>query len=238
MKRWKKLFAKGDSPPALPFREGALRLLKKLAARIWRYLTMRNRPAPVPALCVKGVAPSLTGRAGGESFGPKCCEPLSRSQVLSWLRSDCRASERTIDLLVVHCSATWPSINYTYERLLRDHKARGFGNYPGYHIYIRRDGTLYYCRPVSIAGCHVANFNRHSIGICYEGGCSDSAGHKPEDNRTAEQLVVMHEVLSLLVEEYPEAKLVGHRDLNGGKKACPCFDVKSYYGYLDPPPKR
>ncbi len=168
------------------------------------------------------------------TFGPNCFVQSQRSQVLSWLRSDCRASARTIDLLVVHCSATWPSINYTYERLLRDHKARGFGNYPGYHLYIRRDGTLYYCRPVSIAGCHVANFNRHSIGVCYEGGCSDSAGHKPEDNRTAEQLVVMHEVLSLLVEEYPEAKLVGHRDLNGGKKACPCFDVKSYYGYLDP----
>ncbi len=168
------------------------------------------------------------------TFGRNCCVQSQRWQVLSLLRSDCRASARTIDLLVVHCSATWPSVDYTHARLLRDHKARGFGAYPGYHLYVRRDGTLYYCRPVSIAGCHVANFNRHSIGICYEGGCSDSAGHKPEDNRTAEQLVVMHEVLSLLVEEYAEAKLVGHRDLNGGKKACPCFDVKSYYKYLDP----
>ena len=209
---------------------------KKIIFWILRILSRKKAPRrvkPKGLLAMASVAMSAESDANGTS-GRKCSARSQRSQALSSLRSDCRASERTIELLVVHCSATWPSINYTYERLLRDHKARGFGNYPGYHIYIRRDGTLYYCRPVSIAGCHVANFNQHSIGICYEGGCSDSAGHKPEDNRTAEQLVVMHEVLSLLVEEYPEAKLVGHRDLNGGKKACPCFDVKSYYGYLDP----
>lgn len=152
--------------------------------------------------------------------------------MLSWLRADCKASARKIDLLVVHCTATWPSVDYTHARLLRDHRARGFGTYPGYHLYVRRDGTLYYCRPVSVAGCHVANYNRFSLGICYEGGCSDSAGHRPEDNRTAEQLVVLHEVLQLLLSEYPKAHLVGHRDLNGGRKACPCFDVSHEYAYL------
>jgi len=28
-----------------------------------------------------------------------------------------------------------------------------------------------------------------------------------------------------LKEDYPEAKVVGHRDLPGVKKECPCFDV-------------
>ncbi len=206
---------------------------KKLFARILAMMsrTKKRKQGTMGLLSTTSVSRNVDAPAS-VTFGPNCCIQLQRWQVLSLLRSDCRASERTIDLLVVHCTATWPSVDYTLARLLRDHKARGFGNYPGYHIYIRRDGTLYYCRPVSIAGCHAANFNRHSIGICYEGGCSDSAGHKPEDNRTAEQLVVMHEVLSLLVEEYPEAKLVGHRDLNGGKKACPCFDVKKEYKYI------
>ena len=242
MKKWKKT----DSPPALPVGRGLppeprikwlLKLLKVVTKVIMKW--MQNHPkeitlnAPVPAQCVVGKSPLSTERAGGESSGESLCFAFSsRSQALSSLRSDCRASERTIELLVVHCSATWPSIDYTLERLSRDHRARGFGQWPGYHVYIRRDGTVHYCRPVGVAGCHVSGFNQRSIGVCYEGGCSDSVGHKPEDNRTAEQLVAMHEVLKLLREEYPEARIVGHRDLNGGKKACPCFEASSYYAYL------
>ena len=229
MKKWKKIIV------------WILRILSRMK-------TEQPLNAPVPAQCVVGKSPLSTGaakqiplreRAGGESSGESLCSASSsRSQVLSSLRSDCRASERTIELLVVHCSATWPSIDYTLERLSSDHRARGFGRWPGYHVYIRRDGTVHYCRPVGVAGCHVSGFNQRSIGVCYEGGCSDSVGHKPEDNRTAEQLVAMHEVLKLLREEYPEARIVGHRDLNGGKKACPCFAASYYYAYLQTKPPK
>ena len=211
---------------------------KKIIVWILRILSRKKAPRrvkPKGLLAMASVATSVRSDAKGTS-GLKFSEQSQKWQALSSLRSDCRASERTIELLVVHCSATWPSIDYTLERLSRDHRARGFGRWPGYHVYIRRDGTVHYCRPVGVAGCHVSGFNQRSIGVCYEGGCSDSVGHKPEDNRTAEQLVAMHEVLKLLKEEYPEARIVGHRDLNGGKKACPCFEAKTYYAYLDPPP--
>ena len=155
---------------------------------------------------------------------------------MSSLRSDCRASTRKIDLLVLHCSDTKPSQNYTLERLLRDHRARGFGTWPGYHVYVRRDGTMYYCRPVSQIGCHVANFNAHSIGVCYEGGHREDAtpGHRYEDNRTAEQMVVLNEVLTLVHECYPRARIVGHCELPGVKKACPCLEPKASreYAYI------
>ena len=165
-----------------------------------------------------------------------------------------------IDLIVLHCSDTRPSTNYTIERLMRDHKARGFGPYPGYHIFIRRDGTAYYCRPLSLPGCHVSGYNAHSIGICTEGGhregppqipvgdlqdlerlSSGAASHPPhkgieggsvfEDNRTAEQKVVVHEVLTMLHAELPKARIVGHHDLNPGK-ACPCYDARREYAYI------
>ena len=144
--------------------------------------------------------------------------------MLSLLSSDCRASKRAIDLLVVHCTATWPSVNFTIEKLTACHKARGFGPWPGYHLYVRRDGTLYYCRPVEKAGCHVSGFNAHSLALCYEGGLAES-DHRPMDTRTAEQVVVMYEVLATLRECYPEARVVGHHDLNPGK-ACPCYEVE------------
>ena len=53
------------------------------------------------------------------------------------------------------------------------------------------------------------------------------------DNRTAEQMVVLDEVLKLLHEVYPEARIVGHCELNHGK-ACPCLDppASKEYKYI------
>ncbi len=176
--------------------------------------------------------------------------PLSKSELLSSLHSDLpRADFRRIDLIVLHCSDTRPSQDFTLEKLAASHRARGFGKYPGYHFYVRRDGTLYYCRPLSIAGCHVKGYNANSIGVCYEGGHREneiilSGGEKEkgkmknlpiskyEDNRTAEQQVTLHELLCTLHELFPRAKIVGHRDLPGVAKACPCFDAEKEYAYI------
>ena len=168
------------------------------------------------------------------TFGPKSSEPWSRSELLSSLHSDSPQASRTINLIVLHCSDTRPSQTYSIEQLKRDHAKRGFGAYPGYHFYVTRDGTLYYCRPLSIPGCHVKGYNAHSIGVCYEGGHRDDElkGRKYEDNRTAEQMITLHFLLCTLHEMFPKAKIVGHRDLPGVAKACPCFDAKQEYEYL------
>ena len=193
--------------------------------------------ATVGTLTNHGAMPSVDASAV-VTFGPNCSRPLPRSQVLSLLRSDCRASRRKIDLLVLHCSATWPSVDYTIEKLTKDHRRRGFGDWPGYHVYVRKDGTLFYCRPVSQMGCHVKGWNARSIGVCYEGGLSEDT-HKPLDTRTAEQMVVLHEVLTALHEACPEARIVGHHELNE-KKACPCLDFPASheYAYIASLPKK
>ena len=155
---------------------------------------------------------------------------------------------RKIDLIVLHCTDTRPSQNYTVEQLQRDHAKRGFGPYPGYHFYIRRDGTLYYTRPLYLRGCHVSGHNASSIGVCTEGGHREQEMvflanikdkmadtkekvSKYEDNRTAEQKVTLHELLTVLHELFPEARIVGHHDLNP-LKACPCYDAKREYAYV------
>ena len=114
---------------------------------------------------------------------------------------------------------------------MRCHQLRGFGQYPGYHVYVKRDGTMYYCRPVSMIGCHVKGFNAHSIGVCYEGGLDEQG--KPKDTRTEAQKEVLHEVFSLLKECYPTARIVGHHELYPGK-ACPCLTppASKQYAYL------
>ena len=98
------------------------------------------------------------------TFGSSCSRVLPRSQVLSLLRSDCLRSTRRISLLVLHCSDTRPDQDFTIEKLMRSHRARGFGTYPGYHLFVRRDGSLYYCRPIAERGCHVKGHNSDSVG--------------------------------------------------------------------------
>ena len=52
---------------------------------------------------------------------------------------------RTINLFVVHCSATREDCTLSPEALDVMHRRRGF-NGTGYHYYIRKDGTLYLTR--------------------------------------------------------------------------------------------
>ena len=132
---------------------------------------------------------------------------------------------RSIQYIVVHCSATRANIPFTEEQLLKCHLQRGF-KYIGYHFYITRDGELHHCRPVSEPGAHVRGFNRHSIGICYEGGLDEDG--KPKDTRTLEQKGALLALLRELKRQFPKALIVGHHDLNP-MKGCPCFDaVKEY----------
>lgn len=132
---------------------------------------------------------------------------------------------RKIDLIVIHCSATRANRNFTVEALEACHKARGFKT-TGYHYYITKDGTIYPCRPEEMVGAHAKRYNAHSIGICYEGGL-DASGN-PADTRTEAQKRSMVELLKSLCTDYPEAEIIGHRDLPWVKKSCPCFDVKKW----------
>ena len=143
---------------------------------------------------------------------------------------------RSIQYIVVHCSATRANIPFTEEQLLKCHLQRGF-KCIGYHFYITRDGELHHCRPVSEPGAHVRGFNRHSIGICYEGGLDEDG--KAADTRTSRQKESLHRLVRELLQRYPDAKVVGHRDLSPDTnyngivdpweriKECPCFEVKA-----------
>ena len=131
---------------------------------------------------------------------------------------------RCIDLIVIHCSATRATRSYTVDDCRRDHRARGYADI-GYHFYITRDGVVHRGRPLHTEGAHARGFNRRSIGICYEGGL-DAKGH-PADTRTPQQKDTLHRLLLRLKTDYPNVRIVGHRDLPGVTKDCPCFEVLS-----------
>lgn len=116
---------------------------------------------------------------------------------------------RKINLIVIHCSATRVTQDFTVGELEACHLARGFRDI-GYHYYITKDGVIYPCRPESEPGAHARHYNAHSIGICYEGGLD--ANGRPADTRTSAQKAAMRELLKSLCTDYPEAEILGHRD--------------------------
>ena len=129
---------------------------------------------------------------------------------------------RTITLIIIHCSATPEGKSLSFEECRRDHiEHRRFSDI-GYHYYITRDGIIHRGRPVERVGAHCRNHNRHSIGICYEGGL-DIRG-RPKDTRTPEQRASLDRLVTDLCQRFPHALVVGHHDLNP-QKACPCFKV-------------
>lgn len=137
---------------------------------------------------------------------------------------------RTITLIVVHCSANRADSALRMKDIDRYHRSLGWLGC-GYHYVIPVDGMIEPGRPEEMTGAHCRNHNRHSIGICYIGGLSWDG--KPADTRTDAQRTALRNLLKQLHCRYPNALIVGHRDLDP-QKACPCFDVVSEYQDLNP----
>lgn len=134
---------------------------------------------------------------------------------------------RSVDFIVIHCAATRPSQDIGAKEIRRWHKERGWFDI-GYHYVIRRDGDVEKGRPDDRPGAHARGFNERSLGICWVGGVAED-GKTPEDNRTPEQIEALATLLDQLTGLYPEAEVLGHRDLPNVKKACPSFDVRSWW---------
>ena len=139
-----------------------------------------------------------------------------------------KKSTRTINLIIVHCTATPEGKDYTIDDIRRWHKQKGYSDI-GYHYIIYRDGTIHEGRAVNISGAHCEGKNLHSIGIVYVGGLSRD-GKTAKDTRTEAQKVALLNLLLDLKHLYPQAKICGHNDF--ANKACPCFDAKREYNKL------
>ena len=131
---------------------------------------------------------------------------------------------RKIDMIVIHCSASRCDRDFPFESLDRYHRSLGWKGC-GYHYYVTRDGRLHTGRREQEVGAHAAGFNAHSIGVCYEGGLNPKG--LPADTRTESQKRTMAQVVSDLLTRYPTAQVLGHRDLPGVRKDCPCYDVRA-----------
>lgn len=135
---------------------------------------------------------------------------------------------RTINEIIVHCSATPEGKDYTVKQIDQWHRQRGF-DCIGYHYVIYRDGTVHKGRDEQRIGAHCKGHNANSIGVCYIGGCATD-GKAPKDTRTAAQKAALVKLLRELRKRYSKAVIHGHRDF--AAKACPSFDATKEYAVL------
>lgn len=128
------------------------------------------------------------------------------------------------DHIVIHCSATKPTMDIGAREIRMWHKQQGWLDV-GYHFIIRRDGTVEEGRPVDTIGSHVKNHNSNSVGVCLVGGVDEKM--KPEANFTDAQWAALDAKVLELRKLYPTASVKGHNEFDAGK-ACPSFNVQSW----------
>lgn len=127
--------------------------------------------------------------------------------------------------IVVHSSATRPSMNWGVREINAEHRKRGYLGV-GYHVIIKRDGTAEEGRPYDTVGAHTKGHNSTSIGICLIGGVNDKL--EADNNFTPAQFKTLDIVLQGLENKWPEATICGHRDMQGTATLCPSFEVRDW----------
>lgn len=125
---------------------------------------------------------------------------------------------RPIDLIVIHHSASPRST--TIDQIREWHIKKGWQDI-GYHIVISGGGRVLNGRPINIIGAHAAGYNMRSIGVCVIGN------NTVESERwTPDQVKALADVVKTLQLVYPDAKVLGHRDLEDTHTLCPGVNVK------------
>jgi N-acetylmuramoyl-L-alanine amidase len=138
---------------------------------------------------------------------------------------------RTLNEIIIHCTATPEGREHSVADIRGWHKAKGWADI-GYHFVIGLDGTVRPGRPLSQIGAHVAGRNSDTIGIVYVGGLAKNGA--PKDTRTDAQKSALLRLVTYLVKKFPDiSKVSGHNEY--ANKACPCFDVSVEYSRFNSP---
>ena len=119
----------------------------------------------------------------------------------------------SINALVVHHIEAEGS-NWTVEFINNMHKRDNGWSGIGYHIYIRKDGSVYRGRKDCYVGAHCQGFNSTSIGIAFEGNYDKSTASMPDA-----QYKAWVEVYNYYKSIYGTLPVYGHKEKSSSE--CP-----------------
>lgn len=138
---------------------------------------------------------------------------------------------RTIDEIILHCSATKEGQFVSVDTIRNWHINNNGWKDVGYHFVIYLDGTVMAGRPLEQVGAHAGpEKNPHSIGICYVGGLGKDG--KPKDTRTPQQKDALFDLTFILLQRFGLSPDAVHCHNEYANKACPCFSRDEFVGEL------
>ena len=129
------------------------------------------------------------------------------------------------DTIVIHCSATPPTMDIGVEKIREWHVDDNKWDDVGYHHIVKRCGTLEPARPEEMQGSHARAVNGTSLGCCLIGGSNASGDW--ENNFQDEQFVTLKALILDLIKRYEIKKIIGHYQVDD-KKECPSFKVPEW----------
>ncbi len=132
-------------------------------------------------------------------------------------------NRKNTDYIIIHCSATKPSMNIGAYEIDRWHRERGWLEI-GYHFVVKRNGAIELGRPMEAVGAHAKGYNDKSVSVCLIGGVNDKL--KPDNNYTPEQWTSLDCSIKFIKKIYQDAEVIGHNEVSD--KACPSFNVRNY----------
>lgn len=187
--------------------------------------------------------------AGTNSFYPRSVISTGGENSSSWDFSDIESFDelegmfrainrnpgREISGAIVHWSASFLDQNVGTEWIDKVHRARGFSGC-GYHVIIRRDGTMQRGRPMNRSGAHDINNNDNFLGFCFIGGINEfsSKAVKPYwryasvESLTPAQFKTYEGLMRTFYKVFPYAQVQGHYATSNDGKVDPGFDVAGY----------
>ncbi len=129
---------------------------------------------------------------------------------------------RKITRIVIHHSAS--SLATTKEDIDKWHKSRGWSGC-GYNFVIEGDGKLVLGRPLERVPAQARGYNTNSIGICLVGDNTDL-----EQRWSMLQIYTLEQTLPVLKTMFPDAIVLGHKDLPDTSTECPGLDIRELLG--------
>jgi len=146
-----------------------------------------------------------------------------------------RSEGREISGAIVHWSATFLDQDVDADWIHGVHINRGFSGC-GYHVIIKRDGTLQRGRPLNRGGAHDINNNRNFLGFCFIGGINETSrrAKKPywryagPESLTIQQFAAYDKLMRTFHKVFPYGQVAGHYMTSNDGKVDPGFDVPEY----------
>jgi len=120
--------------------------------------------------------------------------------------------------IIVHSTKTRPNVELCARDIDEEHRKNGLLKI-GYHVVIKRDGTIELGRSFNEIGAHFQEFDDKSVGVLLVGGLNSRGADAPD--YTTEQQQSLFLILKTLTSIYKGGKVIGH--------ACVNFNIEKWW---------